>query len=515
MTRGLITRIEDNFMIVMTDQMTIDKIKPRINVKVGQRIEFNKRDRYRGFLLFNYKKASSMLALILVLILTSIVAFGQNGSREIYAVVSVDINPSIELNLNQSGSVVGYKSFNKDGQKILSKSLLNQDLDSALSEVILSAQDKGYLVDRDMILISSTVLKSSDAKLDSTEDPTIEEHIETYMTINKAKYQFVYIEGMDRAQDSKPKHSLGREALDLYVKDHKDLNLSTVETLVGAAVSSEDMNDENPIKIVHEDESSTYDVLTLSKPLIATSRPSTNDILALAKRSMAFDSDLQVSMNTSSNHDPLFLQEINSIKSLLPQASNAAQENTINESESEDDTILSDEANKASKGNNNENKPPKKDNNPSINATDKALPIQENDDPKKDIDKREENLEVHSETNEPQSTSENDKPSVPSQANENAKEPKPEEPEPSSSSPETDKPSSSLPSQANDKAEDSKPDKPESSNSESKSDRPSSSLPSQASDKAEVSKPDGDASSKPTSENDKPSNAPNPNSKKE
>lgn len=525
MTRGLITRIEDNFMIVMTDQMTIDKIKPRINVKVGQRIEFNKRDRYRGFLLFNYKKASSMLALILVLILTSIVAFGQNGSREIYAVVSVDINPSIELSLDQSGSVVGYKSFNKDGQKILSKSLLNQDLDSALSEVILSAQDNGYLVDRDMILISSTVIKSSDAKLDTTGDTTLEEHIETYMTINKAKYQFVYIEGNDRAQDSKPKHSLGREALNLYVKDHKDLNLSTVETLVGAAVSSEDMNDENPIKIVLEDESSTYNVLPLTKPLIATSMPSTNDILALAKRSMAFDSDLQVSMNTSSNHDPLFLEEINGIKSLPPQASSTAQENTNNKSESEAHTILSDEANNASKGNNNENKPPKKDNNPSINATDKALPKQENDNPKKNIDKREENLEVHSETNEPQSTSENDKPSLPSQANENAQNSIPDEPESSGSSPETDKPSSSLPSQANDKAEDSKPDKPESSNSESESDKPSSSLPSQASDKAQISKPDNNGSSnaspaknessKPTSENDKPSKSSNPNSKKD
>ncbi|MDF1616940.1 anti-sigma factor domain-containing protein [Petrocella sp. FN5] len=501
MTRGLITRIEDNFMIVMTDQMTIDKIKPRINVKVGQRIEFNKRDRYRGFLLFNYKKASSMLALILVLILTSIVAFGQNGSREIYAVVSVDINPSIELSLDQSGIVVGYKSFNKDGQKILSKSLLNQDLDSALSEVILSAQDKGYLVDRDMILISSAVLKSSDAKLDSTEDPTIEEHIETYMTINKAKYQFVYIEGMDRAQDSKPKHSLGREALGLNVKDHKDLNLSTVETLVAAAVSSEDMNDENPIKIVLEDESSTYDVLTLTKPLIATSRPSTNDILALAKHSMAFDSGLQVSMNASSNHDPMFLQEIHSIKSLPPQVSNTAQENTNKKSESEDIPAPSDKVNNTESSNNNENKPPTLDNEPSVNATDKAIPKQEN------------NEEVSSKTNEPQSTSENDKPSVPSQANENAQDSIPNDPESSSSPPEIDKPS--LPNQINDKAQDSIPDKPESSNSASEADKPSSSLPSQANDKAEVSKPDGDASSKPTSESDKPSNAPNPTSKKE
>ncbi|PKM68367.1 MAG: hypothetical protein CVU95_03980 [Firmicutes bacterium HGW-Firmicutes-2] len=506
MTRGLITRIEDNFMIIMTDQMTIDKIKPRINVKVGQRIEYNKRDRYRGFLLFSYKKASSMMALILVLILTSIVAFGQNGAREIYAVVSVDINPSIELNLDQSGIVVGYKFFNEDGKKILNKSLLNQDLDSALSQVILRAQNKGYLVDRDMILISSTVLKTNDAKLDTTQDATIEEHIESYMITNKAKYQFVYIEGTERAQDSKPKLSLGRETLDIYVKDHKVLNLSTVETLVDAALPSADMDDENPIKIVLDDDSSTYDILTLTKPHITATMPSTNDILALAQRSMAFESGVQANINARSNHNSLFVEEIHSIKSLPHQASNSAQESTNKKSESEDIVAPSDKVNLTAHGNNND-KPPTKDNrasldsNSSINASEKAQPKQEIDD--SDNDKIKENDEVSSKTNEPQSTSENDQPALPSQANENAQKSK------------SDEPSSSLPSQASDNAQDSNPDDNGTSNSSSESDKPSSSLPSQASDKAQISKPDDDGSSNSSSNSDKPSNSPNPNSKKE
>ncbi len=498
MTRGLITRIEDNFMIVMTDQMTIDKIKPRINVKVGQRIEFTKRDRYRGFLLFNYKKASSMLALILVLILTSIVAFGQNGSREIYAVVSVDINPSIELNLDQSGMVVGYKSFNKDGQKILSKSLLNQGLEDALSQIILSAQDKGYLVDRDMILISSTVLKTNDARLDSTQDATIEEHIESYMITNKAKYQFVYVEGVERAQNSKPKYSLGRETLNTHVKDHKNINLSTVETLVGEALPRADMNDENPIKIVLDDDSATYDVLTHTKPLIASSMPSTNDILALAKRSMAFETGAQDNIDKRSNHEMLFLEEIHSIKSLPPQASNTAQENINKKSESEDNVV----------------------------ASDKAQPKQENDVPKKDIDIKKEDFEVHSETNKPQSISEVDKPSLPSTASDTAQVSTPDDDESSNSISESYEPS--LPTNASDKAEVSKPDDPESSNSTSESDEPSlpshasdnaevskpddeSSRPTSVSDKAQVSKPDGDESSRPTPESDKPSKSPNSN----
>jgi len=446
MAHGLITRIEDNFMIVMTDQMTIDKLKLRPHVKVGQRIEFTKRDIYRGFLLFNYKKASSMLALILVLILSSIVAFGQNGSREIYAIVSIDINPSIELNLDQYGIVVGYKSFNEDGQKILSRSLLNQGLEDALSQIILLAQDKQYLVDRDMILISSTVIKNDDTKLDSTQVGLLEEQIESYMIANNAKFQFIYIEGIERTQDSKPTLSLGRETLDTLAKDHHGTDFNSVETMVDDLLPNADMNDENPIKIMIDYDSAIYDVLSLTKPLIILPKPTSNDILASTQHAMAFDSSAQVNMNTRSNHDLLFFEEINNIKSLSPQASTIAHEYTNKDTQPKE-SLAPNVGNSpsTSTNNNNEKKPsvvPPKDsdgpptltptpiegNSPSLNTPDQAIPKQEEEPDERDYDedKKIENTKTESETNSPQTPPSSDKPSLPSNESDKGQVLKPE-----------------------------------------------------------------------------------------
>jgi hypothetical protein len=510
MAHGLITRIEDNFMIVMTDQMTIDKLKLRPHVKVGQRIEFTKRDIYRGFLLFNYKKASSMLALILVLILTSIVAFGQNGSREIYAVVSIDINPSIELNLDQSGIVVGYKSFNEDGQKILSRSLLNQGLEDALSQIFLLAQEKQYLVDRDMILISSTVLKIDDTKLDTTQDTLLEEQIESYMIANKAKYQFIYIEGTERAQNSKPTLSLGRETLDTLTKDHNGTNFNSLETMVDDLLPNADMDDENPIKIIIHDDSTIYDVLSLTKPLITLPRPTPNDILASTQRSMAFESGAQDNMITRSNHNLLFFEEISNIKSVPPQASTIAYENTSKDSQPKDSSVPS-VGNRPSTSDNNSNEkkpsvvPPKdsdvpstitptptKGNNTSLITSDKARPKQEEepDELNYDVDKKIETNKTESETNSPQPTPESNKPALPGDESDKGQNSKPETNESSISSPESDK--ASLPSNDSDKPKISTPETNNSSN--------------QA--------PANNESSKPTSATDKPSKSPNPTSDK-
>lgn len=510
MAHGLITRIEDNFMIVMTDQMTIDKLKLRPHVKVGQRIEFTKRDIYRGFLLFNYKKASSMLALILVLILSSIVAFGQNGSREIYAVVSIDINPSIELNLDQSGIVVGYKSFNEDGQKILSRSLLKQDLEDALSQIILLAQDKQYLVDRDMILISSTVLEIDDTKLDTTQDALLEEQIDSYMIANKAKYQFIYIEGIERAQDSKPTLSLGRETLDTLAKDHNGTDFNSVETMVDDLLPNADVNDENPIKIMIDDDSAIYDVLSLTKPLIILPKPTSNDILASTQHAMAFESGSQDNMNTHSNHDLLFFEEISSIKSLSPQASTIAYENTNKDSQPKE-SLAPNVGNRpsTSTNNNSEKKPsvvPPKDsdvpptltptpingNSTSLKASDQARPKQEEelDERDYDEDKKTENTKTESESNNPQTPPSSDKPSLPSNATDKDQNSKPENNESSISSPESD--TASLPSNDSDKPKISTPENNKSSN--------------QA--------PKNNESSKPTPKGGKPTKSPAPNSDK-
>jgi hypothetical protein len=330
MARGLITRLEDDFMIIMTDQMTIEKLKPRTDIKIGQRIEYAKKDIYRGFRLLNYKKVSSMLALAIVLVLTSIVAFGQTGSREIYAVVSVDINPSVELYLDQSGNVVDYKSFNEDGLKILNKSLLDLNIEDALSQLILKAQDNHYIINRDMILVSSTIIKADKKNNETTNDLTVVKNIKSFMSANKNKYQFIYVEGVQRNQDAKTTKSLGRETLDAYEQDQSHNSHSTVEALVEAALPNVDMNSEEPIEVIATNDTVTYEFIPELDLVASIDIPTSNDIDLATQHSMASRSSIQAKLSSNSNNEDLFLEENRTIKSLPTQASTVAVENNKN-----------------------------------------------------------------------------------------------------------------------------------------------------------------------------------------
>ena len=45
--QGLVTKIENKFMIVKTDETDIERIKIRQNVKVGDSISYEKKDIYK------------------------------------------------------------------------------------------------------------------------------------------------------------------------------------------------------------------------------------------------------------------------------------------------------------------------------------------------------------------------------------------------------------------------------------------------------------------------------------
>lgn len=136
-------------------------------------------DHEKGKVIYMKKKRSSPLrgfaavAAVLVLIIAGVFAVKNLGapSDTLAAVVSLDVNPSIELNVDKDEKIISAKGLNDDGRRVLGDmELEGSSLEVAVNAVIGSMLKNDYLDDMaNSILVSVSGVNGYDAdKLRST-----------------------------------------------------------------------------------------------------------------------------------------------------------------------------------------------------------------------------------------------------------------------------------------------------------------------------------------------------------
>lgn len=106
-----------------------------------------------------YKAAGSVAALFIICI-AGILLFGRGGVGETAAVINLDVNPSIQLSIDDENKVLEALSVNEDGNKILDgMDLTGTDMKIAVNAIVGSMLQQGYLND-----ISNSILVSVQAK---------------------------------------------------------------------------------------------------------------------------------------------------------------------------------------------------------------------------------------------------------------------------------------------------------------------------------------------------------------
>lgn len=71
------------------------------------------------------------------------------------AVISIDVNPSIEIDVNRFDQIIGVEGYNEDGQELAaSLDVLYKDYESALSEVLEAQWMQDYLQEDEMLSIA-------------------------------------------------------------------------------------------------------------------------------------------------------------------------------------------------------------------------------------------------------------------------------------------------------------------------------------------------------------------------
>ncbi len=151
-------------MVVMTSQCGFEEIKKRNDSVVGMEIEFMAEEllkRKKSFI----KPIAAIAAAIILLVMSSVYFLGGLETEAIpIALLTIDINPSIVLEVNSKQEVINIVPLNKEAEIFSDKSLKNKDVKVVFQEIIGMADELGYLADleENFILLTTIFLEEVD-----------------------------------------------------------------------------------------------------------------------------------------------------------------------------------------------------------------------------------------------------------------------------------------------------------------------------------------------------------------
>lgn len=170
MKKGIVLEVHDDYVTMLTpDGEFLKSRKQKGQVDIGEEIIFF--PLHRGAT--EKRKLSSFLKMkwAIVTMLTAAVLFlsfyPKYVNNQVYAYVSLDVNPSLELGLNKNMQVVSIDAFNDEAKLLLPRlgDWKNEDLSKVSSDIMELIRQDGYLKAGGEIVIASVLPDSENLVL--------------------------------------------------------------------------------------------------------------------------------------------------------------------------------------------------------------------------------------------------------------------------------------------------------------------------------------------------------------
>lgn len=187
MKTGIVVKNTKKSTIVLSENAQFEKLRSKPDLAIGQQIYYFKEDEYSTRNSTIIKMGSLVAALLIVILFVSLLKANTPFNSSVYAIVTVDINPSVEISLDSNNSVIGIKNLNQDAKQVISKDMIGKLLNEVLKTIVDNAHAKGFLLEDGDILISSVVMNNASKVENSTVATIVETPTENTTTENATK----------------------------------------------------------------------------------------------------------------------------------------------------------------------------------------------------------------------------------------------------------------------------------------------------------------------------------------
>lgn len=230
MYKGIVTKITQEYAVLLTEDNQYCKIIVKDGLHVGQKIFFFQEDlvnqseekQVNSLSGFNFwRKAVSSSALIACLIFFFL--FGNLsglpiGKNAYYAVVSVDINPSIEMKVNKDKYVTKVEILNQEGYQVAGQYLIGLKIEDAIASIVKKAAKNNYLLEHDTILLAASVHATDEGLTENFAQGFIDE-LSSGKLPGEYSYLFIPAQQEEYVQAKENDLSLGKYEMSVLSKD--------------------------------------------------------------------------------------------------------------------------------------------------------------------------------------------------------------------------------------------------------------------------------------------------------
>ncbi|TBL70558.1 anti-sigma factor domain-containing protein [Paenibacillus thalictri] len=258
MNKGVVMEITDKHIIVMTPEGQFEKLaRKKRQCDIGEEIVFASTS-------INWRSPSvagkSALAAAVVFCLVLFGSFaGKLGTPDVVAYVSMDINPSVELGIDDMENVIELRGLNQDGAELIQAvEFKNKKLEDVTGTLLDKAEQKSLAKGEGEIVIASTTVKEqakvSDVAIAQRLKQQVESHIKTTHPDRSEDYQVTAFAAPQEIRDTASQNglSMGKYAVYLNAKNN------------GAEVTVDDFKKESVLQIAKE--KGAENVVTPSAP---------------------------------------------------------------------------------------------------------------------------------------------------------------------------------------------------------------------------------------------------------
>lgn len=210
--------VKDEYAIILNDDGSMEKVVIKPNMAVGQKIFYFEDDivkTTKAQSKFKYNVFIKSFGSIAALFLIAITFFYNIHVDKTYAVVSLDINPSIQLEVGNKNKIINVEGMNDDGKSIDFSSVIGCNINDGIKAVKDILVEKNYLKNNKDVLVGFAFVKNEDKT--AYEENIIDAVVTTFNTENVA-----YIKVDDKKDVEQAKEqgiSLGRYEASKVVND--------------------------------------------------------------------------------------------------------------------------------------------------------------------------------------------------------------------------------------------------------------------------------------------------------
>lgn len=143
--KGCVVEVRDKTLVLMTASCDFVEIPKNCTGLVLPGMEVVYDTRPNGFAV--HKKWMAVAAMVMVLIMGSLFMMPPTSAMPVY-LASIDINPSFNMFIDETGQVVEIQPMNPEAKKLKTRSLEGKTVEEAVSSLMGQLFDQGYFTDQ-------------------------------------------------------------------------------------------------------------------------------------------------------------------------------------------------------------------------------------------------------------------------------------------------------------------------------------------------------------------------------